>query len=440
MMGLAKMGPEGWRYYAEEIGLGREDYFAGHGEEQGRWVGRCAEALGLTGTVGPEEMERLFGHGRHPVTDKALGRRFAHGKQGGAEGVAGYATSFSPPKSISLLWALAGESVSDEVRAAHDAAVAAALEFLQDHAAFTRRGKGGAVQVPTDGYIAAAFVHRTSRAGDPQLHTHVLVSGKVRASADARWLSLDGRELFEVAKAAGLIYKAGLRAELTRRLRVAWTPVDRAGASEVAGVPAGLIEHFSRRRAEVEARAAQLVSQKETALSRSRGATERAAAFQLAAYQSRAAKVTGGETSAEMRARWCREASEAGHAPERWLTVALEPGTANGQRVRGHAARVPGSQDAFVAEVLESLEARQSTWGRADVAEALAVEVAPVARSADAVRKLVDAATDVLLADSQVVRLGAEPVPPDTFPLRRKDATAQCVTPRPGCSGPSKPS
>jgi conjugative relaxase-like TrwC/TraI family protein len=288
-------------------------------------------------------MERLFGHGRHPVTDKALGRRFAHGDQGGAEAVAGYATSFSPPKSISLLWALAGGSVSDEVRAAHDAAVAAALEFLQDHAAFTRRGAGGAVQAAADGYVAAAFAHRTSRAGDPQLHTHVLVSAKVRASADGRWLSLDGRELFEVAKAAGLIYKAGLRCELTRRLGVAWAPVDRAGASEVAGVPAGLIEHFSRRRAEVEARAGKLVSQKETALGRSLGATERAAAFQLAAYQSRAAKVTGGETSSELRARWRREASEAGHVPERWLSSALGPGTADGQRARGRAARDPRS-------------------------------------------------------------------------------------------------
>ncbi|HTV10347.1 MAG TPA: MobF family relaxase [Acidimicrobiales bacterium] len=408
MMGLAKMDPQGWRYYAEEIGLGREDYFAGHGEEQGRWAGRGAEALGLVGTVSPDQMERLFGHGRHPVADKALGRRFANERQGGAEGVAGYALSFSPPKSISLLWALADGSVSDEVRAAHDAAVAEALEFLQDHAAFTRRGKGGAVQAATDGYLAAAFVHRTSRALDPQLHTHVLVSAKVRASADGHWLSLDGRELFEVQKAAGLLYKAGLRAELTRRLGVAWTGVDRGGAAEVACVPAGLIERFSRRRAEVEAAAAQLVSQKETALGRSLGATERAAAYQLAAYQSRAPKVTGGETTGELRARWRREASDAGYAPERWLPWALDPSRPDGPPRYGRAAPPPSSTAGFVAEVLETLEARQSTWGRADAVEVLAVRAAPLLRSAQAVRRTVDAASDELLADSQVVRLGAE--------------------------------
>ena len=92
-------------------------------------------------------------------------------RQGRAGLVAGYALSFSPPKSVSLLWALADEAVSAEVRASHDAAVNGAMEFLQDHAAFTRRGHAGAVQADTDGYVAAAFTHRTSRARDPQLHT-----------------------------------------------------------------------------------------------------------------------------------------------------------------------------------------------------------------------------------------------------------------------------
>ena len=64
---------------------------------------------------------------------------------------------------------------------------------LQDHAGFTRRGKAGAVQADTDGYVGAAFTHRTSRAGDPQLHTHVLIANKVRACSDGRWLTLDGR-------------------------------------------------------------------------------------------------------------------------------------------------------------------------------------------------------------------------------------------------------
>ncbi len=273
------MAPDGWRYYAEEIALGRENHFAGHGEEPGRWVGRGAEALALSGPVGPEEMSRLFGQGRHPETGEALGRPFggdsADAKckegQGGVDQVAGYALSFSPPKSVSVLWALADEAVTVGVHAAQDAAVNAALEFLQDHAGFTRRGRGGLVQADTDGYVAAAFTHRTSRAGDPQLHTHVLLSAKIRASSDGHWLALDGRELFEVQKAAGLIYKAGLRAELSARLGVAWGEVGADGAAEVAGVPVGLVENFSTRRAQVEARAAQLIGAKEAMLGRSLG-------------------------------------------------------------------------------------------------------------------------------------------------------------------------
>ena len=171
------------------------------------------------------------------------------------------------------------------------------MEFLQDHAAFTRRGHAGAVQTDTDGYLAAAFTHRTSRARDPQLHTHILVSAKVRASTDGAWLALDGRELFEVQKAAGLVYKAGLRAELSARLGVAWGAVDANGGAEVVSVPAALVGHFSKRRAQVEARAAELTTEKESALGRSLNTTEQAAAYQLAAYQSRAAKAKGQETT-----------------------------------------------------------------------------------------------------------------------------------------------
>ncbi len=128
---------------------------------------------------------------------------------------------------------MAPAEVADHVRQGHDAAVAAALEFLQDHAAFCRRGHGGTVQEATVGYLAAVFVHRTSRTADPQLHSHVLVANKVQAVSDGRWLTVDGRELYEVQKAVGMLYKAALRAELTARLGVAWSDVDGNGGAEI---------------------------------------------------------------------------------------------------------------------------------------------------------------------------------------------------------------
>ncbi|MGH9072970.1 MAG: relaxase domain-containing protein [Acidimicrobiales bacterium] len=104
---------------------------------------------------------------------------------------------------------VADEDISAQVQSAHDEAVGAALAFLQDHAAFTRRGRAGVIQVDTDGYVAAAFTHRTSRARDPQLHTHVLVASKVRASTDGAWLALDGRELYQCKTKGGRAFVQG---------------------------------------------------------------------------------------------------------------------------------------------------------------------------------------------------------------------------------------
>jgi conjugative relaxase-like TrwC/TraI family protein len=122
MMGLAKMSPDGWRYYASEIVAGAEDHFVGHGEEPGRWIGRGCEAIGVSGAVDEEGLGRLFGEGCHPVTGAGLGRVFDPERAGS---VAGFALSFSPPKSVSVLWALVDPEFSEAVRGAHEAAVAA---------------------------------------------------------------------------------------------------------------------------------------------------------------------------------------------------------------------------------------------------------------------------------------------------------------------------
>jgi len=403
MMGLAKMTPDGWAYYAKEIAAGVEDYFVGHGEETGRWVGRGTKALGLSGEADTEGLSRLFGHGLHPVTGAGLGRPF----DPDPSTVAGYALSFSPPKSVSVLWALAAdEDVSDAVRAGHDAAVEAALEFLQHHAGFCRRGHGGLTQEPTLGHVAAVFVHRTSRAGDPQLHSHVLVANKVQAVSDGRWLAIDGRELYEVQKAAGMLYKACLRAELTARLDVAWTEVDDNGGAEIVGVPDQLIRMFSKRRVQVEAAAADLVAEKEIALGRSLTGDERAALFQLAAYRSRAAKGDGGETTGELRSRWQREATAAGYPTRGWLGGLSGRRGLSRKEIQLARLGLRNTPELILAETIEVLERNHSTWGRAQVVEALSV-VLPTrnTKTAEAFRRSVELITDLVLDHGDVVRL-----------------------------------
>ena len=411
MMGLAKIAPDGWAYYAKEIAAGVEDYFVGHGEEIGCWVGRGAAALELSGEVDSEGLSRLFGQGCHPVSGDGLGRPFPPDKTA----VAGYALSFSPPKSVSVLWALTTAEVADQVRQGHDAAVAAVLEFLQDHAGFCRRGHGGTVQEATGGYLAALFVHRTSRAGDPQLHSHVLVANKVQAVSDGRWLSVDGRELYEVQKAVGMLYKAALRAELTARLGVAWSDVDGNGGAEIEGVPDRLIREFSKRRVQVEAAAARLAGERESLLGRSLTGDERAAVFQLAAYQSRARKTKdGAETTAELKARWRAEAAAAGLPVQRWLGRVLDRRTVTKAELALARMGVLPSFELVLAEAIDRLERSHSTWGRAQAIEVLSV-LLPAHKTATAgqVRRVVEAATDMLLAHPDVVGLSC-PDRPDT--------------------------
>ena len=273
--------------------------------------------------------------------------------------------------------------------------------FLQDHAGFTRRGKAGAVQADTDGYVGAAFTHRTSRAGDPQLHTHVLIANKVRACSDGRWLTLDGRELFEVQKAAGLVYKAGLRAELTARLGVAWTAVDADGGGDIVGVPETVLAGFSTRRAEVLSRGDALAAEREKALGRSLSGAERAEVLQLVAYQSRAPKNGRTFSTAVLRTRWREQATGFAGDLDWWLRAVLtakpsqSPGASGPGRRRTRTA-------GWAREVLAGLEESHSTWGRSDVVEALAVRIPPGALpDAAKVAAVVDAAADAALGADQ---------------------------------------
>ena len=104
--------------------------------------------------------------------------------QGGRERLPGYDLTFRAPKSVSLLFALGEGEVSRDIKLAHEAAVRAALGYLEREAAFgRRRGEAGMVPVRGEGFMAAAFQHRTSRAGDPLLHHHVLVANLVRDGA-----------------------------------------------------------------------------------------------------------------------------------------------------------------------------------------------------------------------------------------------------------------
>jgi hypothetical protein len=138
-----------------------------------------------------------------------------------------------------------------------------ALNLIEDHAAFTRTGTGGVAQIDTEGLIAARFEHWDSRAGDPNLHTHVAISSKVQG-VDGKWRSLDARTLYRIGVAASETYNTAFETYLTATLGVTFvsrpdTVNGREPVREIDGVPLAMVEHFSRRRAEIERRYADLL-------------------------------------------------------------------------------------------------------------------------------------------------------------------------------------
>jgi TrwC relaxase len=192
---------------------------------------------------------------RQPADDRELTGFIARNTRELTTSVAGYDLTFTPVKSVSALWAIAPLYLSQQIEQAHDHAVADALTYLQQHAAFTRTGAQGVAQIDTDGFIAAVFTHRDSRAGDPGLHSHVAVSNKVRgvgADGVPRWLALDGRPLFKATVAASELYNTRIEAYLDATLGVAFADRGDTGhgkrpVREIVGVPAELTELWSSR-------------------------------------------------------------------------------------------------------------------------------------------------------------------------------------------------
>jgi conjugative relaxase-like TrwC/TraI family protein len=165
--------------------------------------------------------------------------------------VHGFDLTFCAPKSVSLLRALRADEVGAKaLAAAHETALAEAMEYLAEHAGYTRvhngvTGEKDLVRLP--GLVAVAYQHETSRCGDPHLHTHVIVPNR-QARADWKLVSLDGTSLYHEAKAAGVIYQATLRREIHQSLGFEWEPVDPAtGMAEIASVERESITAWSRR-------------------------------------------------------------------------------------------------------------------------------------------------------------------------------------------------
>ncbi len=331
------------RYYTDSVASGAEDYYAGRGESSGVWIGEGTTRLGLAGVATTAEFHAVL-NGRDPRDGRIMrsGPRASTGEL--REGVIrGFDLTFSAPKSVSVLWAAGNDEIARQVQSALDVATADALTWLEREACVVRRGKGGVFEFKGGGFVGVAFRHRTSRAQDPQLHTHVVVSNMAQGPDD-RWTALRGALLYRHARTAGFVFQAVLREELSQRLGVEWIDSSTPGVREVAGVPDSLCDEFSTRRKAIEAAMARLAPS--------------ASAAQVAALATRPPK----RAEAPEGATFLRQA---------WQERAVAHGFDGGavKQALGRAQRRDGVTD----EGLEQeLTREQSSFGRGDVTRVVA--------------------------------------------------------------------
>ena len=351
-------------------------------------------------------------YGREPADDRELSGFIARNTRARTTAVAGYDVTFSPVKSVSALWAVAPLEVAREIEECHDAAVADALAFMEAHAAFTRSGAAGVAQVDTTGLIGTAFTHRDSRAGDPDLHTHVAISNKV-ATIDAdgvqRWLALDGQPLHRVMVAVSELYNTRLEAHLGQRLGLQFTEMTPPGRGkrpirEIVGVNTELNTRWSSRRKAIEARTAELSKQFQADHGREPTNVEAIALAQQATLESREAKHEP-RSLAEQRQTWRAEAIEVlgGH---RQLTQMIGQALSTRRR-NAHPRHRQMGQRPQRAKAIATVAMTRSTWQRHHV----------LAEAQRIVRSTGHAADDTLAQRITAAAL-AEPI---SLPLARID-------------------
>ncbi|MCH8899438.1 MAG: relaxase domain-containing protein, partial [Acidobacteria bacterium] len=386
-MSLAKAGKD---YYLQKVGeiSPREDYYLRGGLATGHWHGSGAAELGLEGAVSAEGLVRLF-DGQHPGTGEQLGRKLR------TDGVAAWDLTFSADKSVSLLWAFGDAETRRHVVAAFEEATAEAVIYMESVASSTRGasrtrvvdrdgepvlGQDGTPRYLTEtwpirssGYVSAWFTEFTSRADDPQLHTHVVVANRVKG-VDGIWRAIDGRLLYRNKLAAGYLHEAELRSRLTERLGVRWQPV-RKGMADIEGFTREQIMAFSQRRQQIEA------------WRESHGIADTASGNEVATLATRTPK--NDHPLGTLMPEWLERATEVG------LTPVVVSGVLN--RSYDIADADPDTLFDRLASS-DGLTAGSSTFGRAEIVMATAAALPEGGK-----RPTVEALTDGFLRRADVV-------------------------------------
>jgi conjugative relaxase-like TrwC/TraI family protein len=379
-------------------------YYTEASAPAGRWWGTGLEGAHLTEgeAVTKWAAKRLYEDFVDPTTGETLGRRpiEAAAAPAGAktpvgapakanrEAVAGFDLTFSVPKSVSVLWALADPNLQGTLYEAHRKAMTECMEWLEREVIQARAGHAGVAKTPVRGVIASMFDHWDSRAGDPQLHTHVVVANRVQRVSDGAWVTVDSFALHRHVVAVSEMYnsllydriaamttaaaelRAGTAAETDPELVRALNAIGgggedpRSARAELVGVPDALLAEFSSRSIEIEARTDELVAAWEERTGRKAPAAVLLELRQEATLTTRRPKETSGALSLpEKMSAWRLRAVNAGFSPAKVIA------DATGHHSRPvRTADIPARLvDLFASYALRDASGRRTTFNRANL-------------------------------------------------------------------------
>ena len=342
-------------YYVEQL----PNYYLDSGEPRGVWFGDGAQQLGVTGEVDDAAFLAVMAGMDPRRPDRDLGRHYDE------KSVRGFDVTASAPKSVSVLWALGDTGVRHEVADAHDAAVRELARWIEAHAHTRYRIGGEVAVVDAEGIVAASFRQHTSRALDPQLHTHLVIANRVKAP-DGRWLALDARLIKRDQQTLSALYHASLRAELTERLGVRWKEPEH-GIAEMADVPEPLLAEFSTRTAAVARRIDEKLDRFVETMGREPTPRERWRLEREAAMDSRPAKAHGVDAES-LHAQWAEQTRALGLEPAAVVADAT-------RQVVGQSDVDRSTMASMVDLAIGNISEKQSSWRPTEILRELAAVV-----------------------------------------------------------------
>ncbi|MGO4186809.1 MobF family relaxase [Pseudarthrobacter sp. TAF60_1] len=305
-------------------------YYLKAGTPQGRWLGQGLPGINRTTEqkVTESDAKAIFDQATHPDTGAPLGRphgqpavvESSRGQANTRHAVVGFDLTFSVPKSVSVLWALSTRNIQDQILETHHEAVNATLEWLEENVIHTRAGRNGVAHIGAHGAMAAAFDHWESRAGDPQLHTHMVIANRVQRITDGAWVTLDSRTLYKAAVAASEHYN-GLLFDALRRNLGTDTDIREPAANthnpsqQLTGVDDILIREFSNRSRLIDLETDRLVAEWTASHGTPPPATTTIKLGQQATLSTRTAKTETSVPLHQLSAQWKARAAAKGFEP-----------------------------------------------------------------------------------------------------------------------------